>query len=78
MRANGYREMPAHALRELSPGRVGSARRIEHNRLHGRASLRTRYLGVHAALAAAGIARDTVVAYVHPEQWVALHAALIR
>nr|WP_316576040.1 ErmE/ErmH/ErmO/ErmR family 23S rRNA (adenine(2058)-N(6))-methyltransferase [Nocardia canadensis] len=43
-----------------------------------RASLRARYQGVDAALAEAGIAADTVVAYVHPEQWVALHSALTR
>ncbi|MEV6359530.1 ErmE/ErmH/ErmO/ErmR family 23S rRNA (adenine(2058)-N(6))-methyltransferase [Nocardia asteroides] len=42
-----------------------------------RASLHSRYQGVDAALAAAGIAHDTVVAYVHPEQWVSLHAALM-
>ncbi|MEV6773295.1 ErmE/ErmH/ErmO/ErmR family 23S rRNA (adenine(2058)-N(6))-methyltransferase [Nocardia sp. NPDC051030] len=41
-----------------------------------RASLRTRYSGVDAALAAAGIAPDTVVAYVHPDQWIALYEAL--
>ncbi|NUT36405.1 MAG: ErmE/ErmH/ErmO/ErmR family 23S rRNA (adenine(2058)-N(6))-methyltransferase [Hamadaea sp.] len=41
-----------------------------------RASLRTRYAGVDAALAAAGIAPDTVVAFVHPDQWVALYEAL--
>lgn len=41
-----------------------------------RASLRTRYQGVDEALRGAGIADDTVVAYVHPEQWVTLHSAL--
>lgn len=40
-----------------------------------RASLRTRYRGVDAALAAAGIAPDTVVAHVHPDQWIALYEA---
>ncbi|MGY0501503.1 23S ribosomal RNA methyltransferase Erm [Nocardia sp. FBN12] len=43
-----------------------------------RASLRTRYQGVDDAMATAGIAPGTVVAYVHPEQWVALHSALDR
>ncbi|MBF6236435.1 ErmE/ErmH/ErmO/ErmR family 23S rRNA (adenine(2058)-N(6))-methyltransferase [Nocardia otitidiscaviarum] len=41
-----------------------------------RASLRTRYQGVDEALAVAGIDRDTVVAYVHPDQWVTLHQQL--
>ena len=41
-----------------------------------RASLRTRYQDVDEALRSAGIAHDTVVAYVHPEQWVSLHSAL--
>ncbi|MFJ4654703.1 ErmE/ErmH/ErmO/ErmR family 23S rRNA (adenine(2058)-N(6))-methyltransferase [Nocardia sp. NPDC088792] len=40
------------------------------------ASLRTRFPKANAALAAAGIAPDTVVAYVHPDQWIALHAAI--
>ncbi|WP_336215615.1 ErmE/ErmH/ErmO/ErmR family 23S rRNA (adenine(2058)-N(6))-methyltransferase [Nonomuraea sp. LPB2021202275-12-8] len=35
-----------------------------------RASLWTRYDGVDAALAAAGVARDTVVGHVHPDQWI--------
>ncbi|MEU0566551.1 ErmE/ErmH/ErmO/ErmR family 23S rRNA (adenine(2058)-N(6))-methyltransferase [Nonomuraea sp. NPDC005983] len=43
-----------------------------------RASLRTRYQGVDAALAEAGIARDTVVAFVHPDQWVRLFERLHR
>ncbi|WP_410870605.1 ErmE/ErmH/ErmO/ErmR family 23S rRNA (adenine(2058)-N(6))-methyltransferase [Nocardia sp. A7] len=43
-----------------------------------RASLRTRYQGVDTAMTSAGIAPDSVVAYVHPEQWVALHSTLIR
>ncbi|WP_459961073.1 ErmE/ErmH/ErmO/ErmR family 23S rRNA (adenine(2058)-N(6))-methyltransferase [Nocardia sp. IFM 10818] len=42
-----------------------------------RASLRTRYQGVDRALAAAGIAPDTVVGYVHPDQWVAVYHALL-
>ncbi|MFD6105904.1 ErmE/ErmH/ErmO/ErmR family 23S rRNA (adenine(2058)-N(6))-methyltransferase [Nocardia salmonicida] len=42
-----------------------------------RASLRTRYYDVDEAMAAAGIAHDTVVAYVHPDQWVELHSMLI-
>jgi 23S rRNA (adenine-N6)-dimethyltransferase len=37
-----------------------------------RASLKTRYQGVDAALAAAGVARDAVVGHVHPDQWVTL------
>lgn len=41
-----------------------------------RASLRTRYRGVDAALAAAGIAPDTVVGYVHPEQWITVYDRL--
>lgn len=41
------------------------------------ASLSTRYGGVDAAFAEAGIARDTVVAFVHPDQWVALHEHLV-
>lgn len=40
------------------------------------ASLKTRYPHVNSALGAAGIAPGTVVAYVHPDQWVALHEAL--
>ncbi|WP_446225737.1 23S ribosomal RNA methyltransferase Erm [Nocardia sp. IBHARD005] len=43
-----------------------------------RASLRTRYQGVDEALTAAGIPHDTVVAYVHPDQWVELHSILTR
>ncbi|MEV0617804.1 ErmE/ErmH/ErmO/ErmR family 23S rRNA (adenine(2058)-N(6))-methyltransferase [Nonomuraea sp. NPDC050404] len=41
-----------------------------------RASLRQRYDGVDAALAAAGVARDTVVGHVHPDQWVTLWGRL--
>lgn len=41
-----------------------------------RASLRPHYRGVDAALAAAGIGRDTVVGYVHPDQWVTLFRRL--
>nr|WP_049572212.1 ErmE/ErmH/ErmO/ErmR family 23S rRNA (adenine(2058)-N(6))-methyltransferase [Nonomuraea sp. SBT364] len=41
-----------------------------------RASLRTRYEGVDAALAAAGVARDTVVGYVRPDQWITLYDRL--
>ncbi|WP_188190847.1 ErmE/ErmH/ErmO/ErmR family 23S rRNA (adenine(2058)-N(6))-methyltransferase [Nonomuraea sp. SYSU D8015] len=37
-----------------------------------RASLKTRYQGVDAALEAAGVARDAVVGHVHPDQWVTL------
>ncbi|GAA0941128.1 23S ribosomal RNA methyltransferase Erm [Nonomuraea longicatena] len=43
-----------------------------------RASLRTRYRGVDAALARAGVAHDTVVGYVHPDQWVTIHRELDR
>ncbi|MEV4354195.1 ErmE/ErmH/ErmO/ErmR family 23S rRNA (adenine(2058)-N(6))-methyltransferase [Nonomuraea sp. NPDC049625] len=43
-----------------------------------RASLRTRYQGVDAALKAAGVARDTVVAHVHPDQWIILWEGLCR
>ncbi|GAA3592991.1 23S rRNA (adenine(2058)-N(6))-methyltransferase Erm(O) [Nonomuraea rosea] len=43
-----------------------------------RASLRKRYDGVDAALAAAGIDRDTVVGYVHPDQWITLWRRLCR
>ncbi|NNH72288.1 ErmE/ErmH/ErmO/ErmR family 23S rRNA (adenine(2058)-N(6))-methyltransferase [Nocardia uniformis] len=42
-----------------------------------RASLRTRYDGVDEALAVAGIDRDTVVGYVHPDQWVKLYRQII-
>ncbi|KAF0848620.1 23S ribosomal RNA methyltransferase Erm [Nocardia caishijiensis] len=42
-----------------------------------RTALRTRYQDVDSALHSAGIAHDTVVAYVHPEQWTALHSALV-
>ncbi|MEU8080362.1 ErmE/ErmH/ErmO/ErmR family 23S rRNA (adenine(2058)-N(6))-methyltransferase [Catellatospora citrea] len=42
-----------------------------------RASLRTRYRGVDAALAVAGVAPDTVVAFVHPDQWITLYEALM-
>ncbi|TDD26080.1 ErmE/ErmH/ErmO/ErmR family 23S rRNA (adenine(2058)-N(6))-methyltransferase [Actinomadura sp. KC06] len=43
-----------------------------------RASLRRAYPGarVDAALRAAGVPRDAVVAFVHPDQWVALSRAL--
>ncbi|MFI6869375.1 ErmE/ErmH/ErmO/ErmR family 23S rRNA (adenine(2058)-N(6))-methyltransferase [Nocardia sp. NPDC050406] len=41
-----------------------------------RASLRLRYRGVDDALAAAGIAHDTVVGYVHPDQWITVHEKL--
>ncbi|MFG6194889.1 23S ribosomal RNA methyltransferase Erm [Nonomuraea sp. JJY05] len=41
-----------------------------------RASLKTRYEGVDAALQAAGVARDTVVAHVHPDQWIILWEVL--
>lgn len=41
-----------------------------------RASLRTRYDGVDAALAAAGVARDTVVGHVHPDQWLTVYDRL--
>ncbi|MEU8250421.1 ErmE/ErmH/ErmO/ErmR family 23S rRNA (adenine(2058)-N(6))-methyltransferase [Nonomuraea sp. NPDC048916] len=43
-----------------------------------RASLRTRYQGVDAALGAAGIARGAVVGHVHPDQWVVLWRRLGR
>jgi len=43
-----------------------------------RASLKTRYEGVDAALAAAGVAHDTVVGYVHPDQWITLYGWLHR
>lgn len=43
-----------------------------------RASLRTRYDGVDAALDAAGVPRDAVVGYVHPDQWVTLWRRLCR
>ncbi|MEV0378805.1 ErmE/ErmH/ErmO/ErmR family 23S rRNA (adenine(2058)-N(6))-methyltransferase [Nonomuraea sp. NPDC050643] len=43
-----------------------------------RASLKTHYPGVDAALAAADVARDTVVGHVHPEQWVVLWERLCR
>ena len=43
-----------------------------------RASLRTRYDGVDAALDAAGVPRDAVVGYVHPDQWVTLWGRLCR
>lgn len=60
----GYRE-----LVELGFGGVGGTLR---------ASLRTRYDGVDAALAAAGVARDEVVAFVHPDQWAVLWERLRR
>nr|WP_308249161.1 MULTISPECIES: ErmE/ErmH/ErmO/ErmR family 23S rRNA (adenine(2058)-N(6))-methyltransferase [Nonomuraea] len=41
-----------------------------------RASLRTRYDGVDAALAAAGVARDAVVGHVHPDQWLTVYDRL--
>lgn len=43
-----------------------------------RASLKARYDGVDAALQAAGVARDTVVGHVHPDQWVTLWGRLCR
>ncbi|TMR92015.1 ErmE/ErmH/ErmO/ErmR family 23S rRNA (adenine(2058)-N(6))-methyltransferase [Nonomuraea basaltis] len=43
-----------------------------------RASLRTRYQGVDAALEAAGVARGTVVGHVHPDQWITLWRWLCR
>ncbi|KAB8197028.1 ErmE/ErmH/ErmO/ErmR family 23S rRNA (adenine(2058)-N(6))-methyltransferase [Nonomuraea phyllanthi] len=43
-----------------------------------RASLRRRYQGVDAALEAAGVARDTVVGHVHPDQWITLWGRLCR
>ncbi|GAA3715577.1 23S rRNA (adenine(2058)-N(6))-methyltransferase Erm(O) [Nonomuraea antimicrobica] len=43
-----------------------------------RASLKTRYDGVDAALEAAEVARDTVVGHVHPDQWVTLWERLCR
>ncbi|WP_157250155.1 23S ribosomal RNA methyltransferase Erm [Nonomuraea typhae] len=43
-----------------------------------RASLRTRYQGVDGALARAGVARDTVVGYVHPDQWITVYRELHR
>ncbi|WP_407695980.1 23S ribosomal RNA methyltransferase Erm [Sphaerimonospora thailandensis] len=42
------------------------------------ASLSRRYDGVDAAFDRAGVARDEVVAFVHPDQWVALFASLHR
>ncbi|SEM02523.1 23S ribosomal RNA methyltransferase Erm [Rhodococcus maanshanensis] len=42
------------------------------------ASLSTRYGGVDDACAEAGIARDTVVAFVHPDQWITLAGRLLR
>ncbi|WP_407669992.1 ErmE/ErmH/ErmO/ErmR family 23S rRNA (adenine(2058)-N(6))-methyltransferase [Nonomuraea solani] len=43
-----------------------------------RASLKPHYPGVDEALAAAGVARDTVVGYVHPGQWIVLWECLCR
>ncbi|MFD3506073.1 ErmE/ErmH/ErmO/ErmR family 23S rRNA (adenine(2058)-N(6))-methyltransferase [Nocardia sp. NPDC058666] len=43
-----------------------------------RASLHTRYHGVDAAMTAAAIDHNTVVAYVHPDQWVKLHSILTQ
>lgn len=40
------------------------------------ASLSGHHPGLDAAFAHAGIARDTVVAFVHPDQWIALYRAL--
>jgi 23S rRNA (adenine-N6)-dimethyltransferase len=60
----GYQE-----LVELGFGGVGGSLR---------ASLRARYDGVDAALAAAGVARDTVVGHVHPDQWITLWRRLCR
>lgn len=42
------------------------------------ASLSTRYAGVDDAFAQAGIAHDTVVAFVHPDQWITLADRLLR
>jgi 23S rRNA (adenine-N6)-dimethyltransferase len=61
---HSYRE-----LVELGFGGVGGS---------VRASLRLRYDGVDAALAAAGVARDAVVGHVHPDQWVTLWGRLCR
>ena len=60
----GYQE-----LVELGFGGVGGSLR---------ASLRRGYEGVDAAVAAAGIARDTVVGHVHPDQWITLWERLCR
>ncbi|MBT2235235.1 ErmE/ErmH/ErmO/ErmR family 23S rRNA (adenine(2058)-N(6))-methyltransferase [Nonomuraea sp. NEAU-A123] len=60
----GYQE-----LVELGFGGVGGS---------VRASLRRRYEGVDAAVAAAGIARDAVVGHVHPDQWITLWERLCR
>ncbi|MFE0149688.1 ErmE/ErmH/ErmO/ErmR family 23S rRNA (adenine(2058)-N(6))-methyltransferase [Nonomuraea sp. NPDC059007] len=43
-----------------------------------RASLKTRYQGVDAALTRAGVERDAVVGYVHPDQWIIVHRELHR
>ncbi|MFI7133687.1 ErmE/ErmH/ErmO/ErmR family 23S rRNA (adenine(2058)-N(6))-methyltransferase [Nonomuraea sp. NPDC050153] len=43
-----------------------------------RASLKTRHGGVDAALATAGVPRDAVVGYVHPDQWITLWQRLCR
>ncbi|WP_232852529.1 23S ribosomal RNA methyltransferase Erm [Nocardia acididurans] len=40
------------------------------------ASLRTRYRGVDAALARAGISPGTLVCHVHPDQWITVYEAL--
>ncbi|MFD4181563.1 ErmE/ErmH/ErmO/ErmR family 23S rRNA (adenine(2058)-N(6))-methyltransferase [Rhodococcus sp. NPDC058514] len=42
------------------------------------ASLSTRYDGVDNAFSVAGIAHDTVVAFVHPDQWITLADTLLR
>lgn len=42
------------------------------------ASLHRHYGGVDAAFDRAGIARDTVVAFVHPDQWITLFTCLRR
>lgn len=42
------------------------------------ASLSRRYAGADAAFERAGVARDAVVAHVHPDQWVALFDSLHR
>ncbi|GAA1017247.1 23S rRNA (adenine(2058)-N(6))-methyltransferase Erm(O) [Acrocarpospora pleiomorpha] len=42
------------------------------------ASLNRHYNGMGSAFARAGIARDTVVAFVHPDQWVTLFTSLHR
>lgn len=64
-----YSHRSYHELVELGfTGRGGSVR----------ASLKVRHRGVDSALEAAGIPRDTVVGYVHPDQWVILWHRLCR